>query len=64
MQFQFVPVRVEKIERRPFAFVLFPDRYASVFQLLRDGVEVFRFNREGVVGVVAVLRRNELSRLA
>ncbi|GEM_PF-6714424 len=63
VQFQLVPVRVEKIERLPFAFVLFPDGNACVFKLLREGVEMFWCDRERVVGVVALLRRNEFTRV-
>ncbi len=63
VQFQLVPVRVEKIERRPFAFVLFPDGYACVFKLLREGVQMFWLDGEGVMSVVALLRRNEFPRV-
>ena len=62
MQFQLVPVRVKKIERLPFAFVVFPDSDVGGGKRLYQRVEVLRRDGEGIVGIVAVLRRNILAR--
>jgi len=63
VQFQLVPVRIKKIERRPFAFVGFPDGDVSGGKRLYQRVEVLRRDGEGIVGIVAVLRRNILARV-
>lgn len=63
MQLQLVPVRVEKIERRPLAFVLLPDGDARLLQPLRERFKIFFRHGKRVVGVVALLRRHVLARL-
>ena len=57
MQLQLVAVRVEKIVRRAFAFVGFPNRHASRIQPPDKKREILFRNAERVVGVVALLRR-------
>lgn len=64
MQLQLVPVRVEKIERRPLAFILLPDGDASLLQPLRERFKILFRHGKRVVGVVALLRRHILARLA
>lgn len=63
MQLQLVPVRVEKIERRPLAFVLLPDGDARLLKLLRERFKILFRHGKRVVGVVALLRRHVLARL-
>ena len=63
MQLQLVPVRVEKIERRPLAFVLLPDGDARLLQLVRERFKIRFCDGKRVVGVVALLRRHILARL-
>lgn len=63
MQLQLVPVRVEKIERRPLAFVLLPDGDARLLQPVRERFKILFCNGKRVVGVVALLRRHVPARL-
>lgn len=63
MQLQLVPVRVEKIERRPLAFVLLPDGDARLLQPVRERFKIRLRHGKRVVGVVALLRRHILARL-
>lgn len=63
MQLQLVPVRVEKIERRPLAFVLLPDGDARLLEPLREGFKIRFRDGKCVMGVVALLRRHILARL-
>lgn len=56
MQLQLVTIRVKKIERLPFAFVVFPDRHSCLFQLIRERFKIFWRDAECIVGVVAFLR--------
>ena len=59
MQLQLVAVRVEEIVRRAFAFIGFPYRDASRIQPSGKKCEIRLRNAERVVGVVALLRRND-----
>lgn len=63
MQLQLVPVRVEKIERRPLAFVLLPDGDARLLQPVRERFKILFRHGKRVVGVVALLRRHVPARL-
>lgn len=63
MQLQLVPVRVEKIERRPLAFVLLPDGDARLLKPVRERFKIRFRHGKRVVGVVALLRRHVLARL-
>jgi len=63
VQLQLVPVRVEKIERRPLAFVLLPDGDARLLEPLRERFKIRLRHGKCVVGVVALLRRHILARL-
>lgn len=63
MQLQLVPVRVEKIERRPFAFVLLPDGDARLLEPLRERFKISLRHGKRVVGIVAFLRRHITARL-
>lgn len=63
MQLQLVPVRVEKIERCPLAFVLLPDGDARLLEPLRERFKIFFRHGKRVVGVVALLRRHVPARL-
>ena len=56
MQLQLVAIRIKKIERLPFAFVVFPDRHSCLFQLIRERLKIFWRDAECIVGVVAFLR--------
>ena len=58
MQLQLVSIRVKKIERLPFAFIIFPDRHSRLFQLIRERLKILWHNAEYVVGVVTFLRRH------
>lgn len=59
VQLQLVAVRVEEIVRRAFAFIGFPYRDASRIQPSGKKCEIRLRNAERVVGVVALLRRND-----
>jgi len=63
VQLQLVPVRVEKIERRPLAFVLLPDGDARMLKPLRERFKILFRDGKRVVGIVALLRRHVLARL-
>ena len=63
MQLQLVPVRVEKVERRPLAFVLLPDGDARLLKPLRERFKIRFRHGKRVVGIVALLRRHVLARL-
>ena len=63
VQLQLVPVRVEKIERCPLAFVLLPDGDARLLEPLRERFKIRFRHGKRVVGVVALLRRHVLARL-
>ncbi len=63
MQLQLVPVRVEKIERRPLAFVLLPDGDARLLKPLQERFKILFRHGKRVVGVVALLRRHVPARL-
>lgn len=63
MQLQLVPVRVEKIERCPLAFVLLPDGDARLLKPVRERFKIFFRDGKRVVGVVALLRRHVPARL-
>ena len=56
MGFQLVPVRVEKIERLPFASVLFPRRYPRLRKACHKCSKIIFIDTKGIVGVVALLR--------
>ncbi len=56
MQLQHVTIRVKKIERLPFAFIVFPDRHSRLFQLIRERLKILWRDAECIVGVVAFLR--------
>lgn len=63
MQLQLVPVRVEKVKRRPLAFVLLPDGDARLLKPLRERFKIRFRHGKRVVGIVALLRRHVLARL-
>ncbi len=63
MQLQLVPIRVEKIERRPLAFVLLPDGDARLLQPVRERFKIRFRDGKRVVGIVALLRRHVPARL-
>jgi hypothetical protein len=56
MQLQLVAIRVKKIERLPFAFIVFPDRHPRLFQLIRERLKIFWRNAECLVSIVTFLR--------
>lgn len=49
-------IRVKKIKRLPFAFIVFPDRHPRLFQLIRERLKILWRDAECVVGIVAFLR--------
>lgn len=63
MQLQLVPVWVEKVKRRPLAFVLLPDGDARLLKPLRERFKIRFRHGKRVVGIVALLRRHVLARL-
>lgn len=63
MQLQLVPVRIEKVKRRPLAFVLLPDGDARLLKSLRERFKILLRHGKRVVGIVALLRRHVPARL-